>query len=67
VEKIVIATKGTANDPGLIELLNMLFPECEICTVYTHRESPEPCPNHSLSEFVMTDGRRGSHRKQFDR
>lgn len=67
MEKIVILTKGTAHDPGLIELLNDLFPDCEICTVSSNRESPEACPNHSLSEFVMPDGRRGSHRKLFDR
>lgn len=49
MEKIVIVAKETANYYGLIELLKVLFPECEICTVSPDKESPEACPKDFLS------------------
>jgi len=66
VEKIVVVTKETDNDHTLIELLNALFPECEICIVSLNSEGLETCPNDSLSGCSKTDARGGSHGKHFD-
>jgi hypothetical protein len=66
VKKIVVVTNGTDKDRGLIELLNALFPECEIRTVSLNREGLETCPNDSLSGRSKTDARGGSHGKHFD-
>jgi hypothetical protein len=67
VEKIVVVTKGTDEDRGLIELLKALFPECVIRTVSLNSEGIETCPNDSLSGQSKTDTRGGSHGKHFDR
>ncbi len=61
MKKIVIVIEETANDNGLITLLNALFPECEISTVSLNREGLETRPNDPLSGFVTTAARGGSH------
>ena len=66
MEKIVVFTKETDNDHTLIELLNALFPECEIRTVSLNSEGIETCPNDSSSGRSKTDARGGSHGKHFD-
>jgi hypothetical protein len=66
VEKIVVVTKGTDEDRGLIELLKALFPECEIRIVSLNSEGLETCTNHSLSGHSKTDARGDSHGKHFD-
>jgi len=66
VEKIVVVTKGTNKDRGLIELLKALFPECEIRTVSLNSEGLETCPNDSLSGHTKTDTKGDSHGKHFD-
>ena len=66
MEKIVVVTKGTNKDRGLIELLKALFPECVIRTVSLNSEGLETCPNDSLSGHSKTDARGGSHGKHFD-
>lgn len=54
VKKIVIVTRQTDNDHGLIKLLKALFPECEICMVFLDKEDLEACPNGSLSRSHIT-------------
>ena len=66
MEKIVVVTKGKENDHTLIELLNALFPECEIRIVSLNSEGLETCTNDSLSGHSKTDARGGSHGKHFD-
>ena len=66
MEKIVVVTKGTNKDRGLIELLKALFPECVIRTVSLNSEGIETCPDDSLSGQSKTDAKGGSHGKHFD-
>ena len=47
MEKIVVVTNKTGNDKALIELLNALFPECEIYTFSGYRDGLETQSNDS--------------------
>ena len=50
MEKIVIVSKQMDSDDGLIELLNVLFHECDIYTASHTEEGFEVYPLVSLSE-----------------
>ena len=62
----MVVIKETDSDHTLVELLNALFPECEIRIVSLNSEGLETCPNDSLSGHSKTDARGGSHGKHFD-
>ena len=66
MEKIVVVTKGTEEDRGLIKLLKALFPECEICTVSLHSDGPDTCSNDLSPGRPKANRRGGSHGKHFD-
>ena len=66
MKKIVIVTRQTDNDHGLIELLSALFPECEICMVFLDKEDLEACLNGCLSGSSIADARGANHGKHFD-
>ena len=67
MEKIVVVTNKTGNDKALIELLNALFLECEICTVSGYRDGLETQSNDSSSGKSKTDAKGDSHGKHFNR
>ena len=66
MERIVIVTRQTRNNHGLIELLSALFPECEICTVFLDKEDLAVYPKGCLSGSSITDAKGGSHGKHSD-
>lgn len=56
MERIVILGRRGKKNDDLIRLLEILFPECEISLVSTHREPPEsvsPMPS-SLESYKKT-------------
>ncbi len=67
MEKIVIVSKQMDSDDGLIELLNVLFPDCDIYTASHTEEGLEVCPLGSLFGSPTMGVRRGNHAKHFNR
>ena len=59
VEKIVIVCKDKASDEILVELLNVLFPECEILAITRKKMDSETLSNGPLSTFHETESRGG--------
>ena len=57
MKKVVIISKQKDCNNGLIALINALFPECEISTVFSDMEGADGYPDESLSEFHLTDAR----------
>ena len=41
MDKIVIVTNQSEPDYGLIELINMVFPDCEVRVAFSETEAPE--------------------------
>ena len=62
MEKIFIISRETESDQLLIQLLNALFPECEICAISPGNDNSRTCANN-LYRLLVADTKGSSTQK----
>jgi hypothetical protein len=55
LKRIVIISAGPDADEGLLELVNVLFPDCEICIVSSMAETLDQCQADPYSGLVTVE------------